>query len=197
MIDFLQGQIVVLDEDSLVLAVSGVGFRVQCGARHLASLPGPGHEIRVLTHLVHREDEMALLGFGSLEDRAMFRMLSGVSGVGNKVAMGLLGMLTAAEIARAVLDDDPRTLARAPKVGPKLAQRLVVELKSRVSGLPVVLPESLPAPVEAWRKAIEDALVGLDVQVQEARAAVAAIERDPGFDEGFRQAMRLVQGLRP
>lgn len=197
MIDHLQGQLVEVDEDSLVLAVSGVGYRVQCGARHLAMLPGPGQEVRVLTHLVHREDEMALLGFASAEDRRMFKLLSGVTGVGNKVAMGLLGLLTAAEIARAIAQDDPRTLARAPKVGAKLAQRLVVELKSRVSGLPLVLPESLPAPVEAWRRVIEEALVGLDVQVQEARAAVASLDADRGFEEGFRQAMRLVQGLKP
>ncbi|MEB3299744.1 MAG: Holliday junction branch migration protein RuvA [Candidatus Sericytochromatia bacterium] len=197
MIDFLVGTLVEVDEESMVLQVGGVGYRVQCGARHLAQLPPPGHEVRVVTQLVHREDEMSLLGFVTPEDRRMFRMLSGVAGVGNKVALGLLGLLAPAEIVRAVLEDDPRALARAPKVGPKLAQRLVVELKSKVSGLPVVLPEALPAPVEAWRRTLEDALIGLDVPLQDARAAVAALEGDPGFDEGFRRAMRVVQGLRP
>ncbi len=161
---------------------------VHCGARHLAGMGSPGSDIRVLTHLVHREDAMLLLGFATPDDRDLFLLLCGVDKVGPKLAMSLLGMLSAADLSAAIVDNDPRRLTQVPGVGPKLAQRIVLELKDRLTGRREPLPES-PGPMPSEFAEAELALLSLGYTASEAHAALARVSPGTAIEEAIRQAI--------
>jgi len=115
----------------VILDVRGVGYEVTVSDRTLAALPPPGQAAALYTDLVVREDLLQLIGFPSLLDRESYRLLTTVQGVGAKAALAMLGTLGAEGVARAIALGDARALQSAPGVGPKLAQRLVLELKSK------------------------------------------------------------------
>lgn len=133
MIGFLRGKIATVDAGKAVIDVAGVGYNVLMPDRAIADLPGLDEEIKVYTHLSVREDAMTLYGFLTADDLSFFRMLIGVSGVGPKYALGILSCFTASEIRLAVLSADYKTISKAPGVGLKSAQKIVLELKDKVS----------------------------------------------------------------
>ncbi len=177
MIGKLKGLVDGVDEESLILDVGGVGYLVAASARTLRALPPTGQAVTLLIETQVREDAIRLFGFLTAAERDWFRVLLSVQGVGAKVALGLLGALPADALSAAIQHQDKAMLSRAPGVGPKLAARLVTELKDKAPSLGVASFGAGPAAEGASKlpKAAEDAvlaLVGLGYQRPQAIAAV-------------------------
>src|SRR4029078_4730675 len=131
MIGKLKGVIDSYGEDSVVLDVNGVGYLVQCSGRTLQELPRVGEPATLATETYVRENQIRLFGFMTDVEREWFRLLQTVQGVGAKVALAVLGTLKPAELASAIAMRDKAMIARTPGVGPKVAERIVTELKDR------------------------------------------------------------------
>ncbi len=144
MIAHLKGLLVSTGIDQAVIDVGGVGYAVGLSARSLAALGGPGEAVTVHTELLVGEDFLRLVGFASETERDWFRLLTGVQGVGARVALAILSVLDPAELARAVSAQDKAMVARANGVGPKLAERIVRELKDKAGTI-----ASGPLPIGA------------------------------------------------
>ncbi|HIR77306.1 MAG TPA: Holliday junction branch migration protein RuvA [Candidatus Choladousia intestinipullorum] len=133
MIAYLKGTVVKVTETVLVLDVNHIGYQIFISSREAAAMPGRGEEVMVYTYLNVKEDAMQLYGFLSEDDLEMYRLLLGVNGIGPKAALGILAAMTADEVRFAVLSDDAKSIAKAPGVGAKTAQKLILELKDKVS----------------------------------------------------------------
>ncbi len=186
MIGKLRGVIDSLDEDGLILDVNGVGYLVAASARTMRGLPpiGEAAELLIETHV--REDAIRLFGFLTAVERDWFRLLQNVQGVGAKVALGILGALTSEALSTAIARQDKAMMARAPGVGPKLAARLVLELKDKAPAFTIAElsgPDSGAESSSRLPKAAEDAilaLVGLGYARPQAAAAVARSSAELG-----------------
>lgn len=131
---YLRGTLTILQPDFAVLDCGGVGYRLTVPASTVGALSSKlQKEALLYTHLAVREDAMELYGFATEEELDLFRKLISVSGIGPKGASAILGVLTPAELARACADGDYKTVARAPGIGTKTAQRIVLELKDRLA----------------------------------------------------------------
>ncbi|MFP3944175.1 MAG: Holliday junction branch migration protein RuvA [Alphaproteobacteria bacterium] len=179
MIGRLRGRIDAVTADSVIIDVNGVGYVVHCGARCLARLPAAGEEASLAIETVVREDMIRLYGFESPEEREWFRLLQGVQGVGARVALAILSVLDGPALTAAVALQDAAALARANGVGPKLAKRIVSELKdkapaeSEYAAAPAaVWPETARRSEPAGRTEAISALVNLGYAQLEASAAV-------------------------
>ena len=201
MIGKLRGVIDFYGEDSVVLDVHGVGYLVHCSARTLQSLPAPGEAATISIETWVREDQIRLYGFTTDLEREWFRILTGVQGVGAKVALAVLGTLKVADLANAIALGDKVQIARAPGVGPKLAQRLVIELKDKAPAFANVDPAVVRLQGDlAERRAPQpvseavSALVNLGYGEIQASAAIAAAVRSAG-DQATTE-MLIRQGLK-
>ena len=134
MIAYLTGTVAGTDLGSAVIDVGGVGYTVFMSGRALSRLPQPGDQARVFTHLQVREDDMSLYGFLTLDEKALFTKLIGVTGVGPKVALAALSTFEPDELVEAILAEDVRAVSRIPGVGKKSASRIVLELKGSLEG---------------------------------------------------------------
>ena len=189
MIGKLRGIIDSYGEDYIILDVGGVGYQVHCSARTMQALPAPGEAatLSIETHV--REDQIKLFGFTSDIEREWFRLLQTVQGVGAKVAMSVLGTLKPSELASAVAMRDKAMVARTPGVGPKVAERIVTELKDKAPAYANVDPAvvHLAGALDEKRapRPIADAvsaLVNLGYGHPQAAAAIAAAARSAGED---------------
>lgn len=133
MIAYLDGTVERVTEGRVVLEVNHVGFQVFISTRDAQAMPRRGSEVRIYTYLSVKEDAMQLFGFLAEDDLEMYRLLLGVNGVGPKAALGILSVLTADDLRFAVLSDDAKAIAKAPGIGNKTAQKLILELKDKVS----------------------------------------------------------------
>ena len=201
MIGKLKGIIDSYGEDFVILDVNGVGYLVHCSARTLQALPAAG-ELVVLAIETHvREDQIRLFGFLFDGEREWFRLLQTVQGVGTKVALSILGTLKPADLASAIALRDKAMVARSPGVGPKVAERIVTELKDKAPAYADVDPAlvRLSGAVEDKRapQPIADAvsaLVNLGYGQPQAAAAIAAATRNAG--EGADTARLIRLGLK-
>ena len=134
MIVHLKGRVEAVDSPAAVIDVNGVGYEVLCSGKTLSALPNLGEAVYLFTVHIEREDGSTLYGFATQAERALFRTLMTVQGVGGKVALAILSALTPSELQTAILSGDKTMLTRADGVGPKLALRLVTELKDKVLG---------------------------------------------------------------
>lgn len=133
MIAFVRGELVSADADRVVVETGGVGYNILVPQSLLQELPRIGQEVKLYTHFQVREDAMQLFGFLRQDDLEVFRLLLGVSGVGPKVALAVLGTLTPDELRMAVLAGDDKAIAKAPGLGKKTAQKVILELKDKMS----------------------------------------------------------------
>jgi holliday junction DNA helicase RuvA len=180
MIAHLKGRLEATGLDHAVIDVGGVGYLVGASSRTLAALGRTGEAVTVHTEMLVAEDSIRLVGFASAAERDWFRLLTGVQGVGARVALAILSALEPADLNRAVLAQDKATVARANGVGPKLAERIVRELKDRVGGValgPAAAAQAVPAGASADAMS---ALLNLGFRPAEAAAAVAAAEEELG-----------------
>lgn len=179
MIGKLKGLVDSLDEEGLIVDVGGVGYVVAASSRTLRALPPIGQAVALHIETQVREDAIRLFGFLTIAERDWFRLLQSVQGVGAKVALGILGALSGEALSQAIAHQDKAMMARAPGVGPKLAARLVLELKDKAPAFGVAdLGGQIAAGEASSRlpKAAEDAvlaLVGLGYARPQAQAAVS------------------------
>lgn len=172
MITYLDGEVVEKAANRVVLGVQGVGYDVIVPTAVLAELPPAGRAARVHTRMVVRDDGITLYGFATQDQRALFDLLTGVTGVGPKVAIAFLSTLATDDLRRAIVDGDVGALSSTPGVGKKLAQRVVVDLRDRLGGDGVVIDVTGPL-VD-----VRDALLALGLTPQEATDALAGVEVD-------------------
>jgi Holliday junction DNA helicase RuvA len=197
MIGKLTGRVDQVSLSAVILDVGGVGYEVTVGARTLTMLPPVGEVVSLAIDTHVREDEIKLYGFGSEHERAWFRALQTVQGVGAKVALSVLGTLSAADLANAVALQDKAQVSRAPGVGPKVAARIVAELKDKMPTLaPAIRPLGGLAPVAvlpeglAARDAVS-ALTNLGYAHGEAAAAISAAVGKAGREARAEELIRL------
>jgi Holliday junction DNA helicase RuvA len=180
MIAKLRGLLDSFAADHAVVDVNGVGYLVFASTRTLAALGPVGGEIVLHTVMQVSQDDIRLIGFASGDERDWFRLLISVQGVGARVALAILSTLSADELHRAVASGDPAMISRSPGVGPKLAQRIVHELKDKVGSLALgAASTSAPAPGSAAADAVS-ALLNLGFRPAEAAAAVGKAEAELG-----------------
>jgi len=168
----VRGEVIAIGLDHAVVEVGGVGLAVQATPNTLATLRR-GHQARLATALIVREDSLTLFGFTDDEQRDVFGLLQSVAGIGPRMALATLAVLDPDALATALVDGDVKTLTRVPGIGPKVAQRMVLELKDKV-----VAPASVPALVpqrsggDPRREQVVEALLGLGFAARPAEAAV-------------------------
>lgn len=189
MIGSLQGRISAKAPPQLTLEVAGVGYELEVSLSTFFHLPGVGAEVRLLTHLVVREDAHVLYGFASEEERRLFRSLIRVSGVGPKIALALLSGISVSAFQRCVQEQDFAALTRIPGVGRKTAERLVVELRDRLG--PPAGSERAAAGESGPQTEALDALVALGYRPAEAtRLLKAAGTGTQSTEELIRRALQ-------
>ncbi len=196
MIALLTGQVMALEAGTCVVDVNGVGYLVHASTRTLSALPKPPSAARVLVETVVREDAIQLFGFAEPAERDWFRLLTTVQGVGAKVALGILSALSPKDLVTAIAAADRTALTRAPGVGPKLAVRLLTELRDKAGGMPTgtALPGAVPPPHPGG--VVADALSALANLGYRRIEALPAVERaiaatgDASLDAVLRASLR-------
>ncbi|MEV0352725.1 Holliday junction branch migration protein RuvA [Nonomuraea sp. NPDC050680] len=183
MIASVAGQVTAITPHGAVIEVGGVGILTHCTPATLAALR-VGEEARLATSLVVREESLTLYGFATADERTVFELLQTASGVGPKVALAMLAVHPPNALRVAVASADLKALTKVPGIGPKGAQRIVLELKDRL-GTP---DEALDAALNgnrraaAWRDQVHSGLVGLGYSGKDADEAIAAVEPEAGDD---------------
>lgn len=185
MIAFLCGLVIQVDLGSCVVDVNGVGYLVAASTRTLAALPNPPEKARILIETVVREDAILLYGFSESAEREWFRLLTGVQGVGAKVALGILSALSAGELVAALSTADKASLMRAPGVGARLAERILTELRDKAGKMPGGSSGGFTVPVMATPVGSIEAdalmaLAGLGFRRMEAAPVVRRIMEASG-----------------
>ena len=188
MIARLSGTLAETSSDSAVIDVAGVGYLVHLSAKTLDALGPVGGQVLVLTELQVREDAWTLFGFGSPVERDSFRALTSIQGVGGRLALAILSVLSPDELARAVSQDDKAMIGRANGVGPKLAARIANELQGKI-GAPGLA--GAPAPRGSAAADALSALANLGFKPADASAAVNAAQDELGSDASLDALVRL------
>jgi Holliday junction DNA helicase RuvA len=198
MIGKLKGIIDSYGDDHIILDVNGVGYLVHCSARTLQALPATGEPVVMAIETHVREDQIRLFGFLLDGEREWFRLLQTVQGVGTKVALSILGTLNPADLASAIALRDKAMVARSPGVGPKVAERIVTELKDKAPAYAELDPAvvRLSGELDARRapQPVSDAvsaLVNLGYGQPQAAAAIAAAARAAGEGADTKSLIRL------
>jgi holliday junction DNA helicase RuvA len=176
LIGFLHGRIAAKTAPAVTLDVGGVGYELEAPMSTFLNLPAVGATVHLITHLVVREDAHVLYGFATEEERRLFRNLLKVSGVGPKIALGVLSGMSVAGFTRCVVAEDVATLTRIPGIGRKTAERLIIEMRDRVNAMPAA--PGLPGRQSGGDPQSEafDALVALQYKPAEAARLLKAIE---------------------
>ncbi|MEB3357159.1 MAG: Holliday junction branch migration protein RuvA [Synechococcales bacterium] len=182
MLGYLRGKIVGVEKIGarviLLLEVNQVGIEVQIPPRLMGNLPGAGETVQIYTHLQVREDQLVLFGFASLSERDLFRQLVAVSGIGPQLAVALLDSLGLPDLVQAIVTGNVRLLSKTPGVGPKTAERIALELRTKLaewrqaSGL-VVAPSA--GPVSSVQEDVEMMLLALGYTNGEITTALRAV----------------------
>ena len=189
MIGRLSGTLAEKSPPMVLVDVGGVGYEVYVPMSTFYNLPALGERVLLLTHFVVREDAQVLFGFGTAEERATFRELVKISGVGPRTALSILSGLSVAELAAAVSRQDGGRLVKVPGIGKKTAERLLLELKGKL-GPDLALPSS--ALVSDAQADITQALQALGYNEREAQAALKALPPSVGVSEGIKLALKAL-----
>jgi len=201
MIGKLKGLIDSYGEDFVILDVNGVGYVVHCSSRTLQKLPPAGEAATLAIETQVREDSIRLFGFTSAAERDWFRLLQSVQGVGAKVALAILSILSAGDLASAIAMQDKGAVSRAPGVGPKLAARIVAELKDKAPALSAVDPVAArlagEEPGDTAPSAVRDAISALvNLGYARPQAAVAIAASVKALGEGADTGALIRRGLK-
>ncbi len=200
MIGKLRGIVDNVGKDWVIVDVGGVGYEVHCPARTLSRLPKQGQPVTLTIETYVREDAIRLFGFMSDAERSWFRLLQNVQGVGTKVAMSVLSVLEPHELANAIALQDKAQIGRAPGVGPKVAQRIVSELRDKAPGLLAsggIGAKLAEAPHPGQLSPVSDAisaLVNLGYSLSDASLAIASASKQCG--DGAKTEDLIRQGLK-
>lgn len=193
MIGRIEGHLVEITDNVILVAVGGVGYEVEVTHGVLAELPGRDKPVRLYTHFVVREDSQQLYGFASRSERDLFRALLRISGVGPKLALALISCVPLAELAASVRAGEVDVLTRVPGVGRRKAERLLVELRDRLPDTLAPAPAALASATDAAAGEAEQALVRLGYRPVEAARLVAAVgDAGDSAETLIRAALRRV-----
>ena len=184
MITYLKGTLEEIGNDYIVVDVNNIGYQVKVSLRVIEGLPGIGNSIKIHTYTYVREDVIALYGFLTKDDLQMFLLLLGVNGVGPKGALGILSVFSAQELRLAIISQDSKTIAKAPGIGAKTAQRMLIDLKDKVSveetfarmGEETITLASNKVENTGARNDAIEALTALGYSASESMKAVNAVE---------------------
>lgn len=184
MIAYLRGTLEEIGNDYIVVDVNNIGYQVKVSLRVIEGLPGLGSDIKIHTYTYVREDVIALYGFLTKDDLQMFLLLLGVNGVGPKGALGILSVFSAQELRLAIISQDSKTIAKAPGIGAKTAQRMLIDLKDKVSveetfekmGAETVAVTGGKAENPGARNDAIEALTALGYSASESMKAVNAVK---------------------
>lgn len=133
MITYLKGELIAIEEDKVIIEVGGIGYSVFMPGQSIGMLPQTGNEVKLHTYLNVREDAMQLFGFLTRDDLTIFKLLIGVNGIGPKAGLSILSKMSADDLRYAVLSDDVKAICAAPGIGKKTAEKLIIELKDKLS----------------------------------------------------------------
>jgi Holliday junction DNA helicase RuvA len=175
MIASITGILQRVGESWIVVGVGGVGLQISAPTALINRLGNIGDPVELITHLVVREDSLTLYGFATEEEKALFELLMGVSGIGPRLALAILDTLSPEVLANAIQRDEPGIIAQVPGVGKKTAQKLILELGDRLEDLTV--PAGLAAVASGDTDVLE-ALTTMGFSLVEAQAALQSIPRD-------------------
>ena len=201
MIEFLRGKIADLNVDRLCIDVNGVGYVVSISETTASLMPSVGEEVKIYTYMSVREDGVSLFGFPTYDDLEIFKLLISVSGVGPKGALGILSVLTPDDQRFAILSGDSKSIAKAPGIGKKSAERVIIDLKDKISAEDTVRqalgPNDQASPVsEGARDEAVEALVALGYSSSDAfkavKEAAAALGADADTDTLLRAALKVI-----
>ena len=177
MISYIRGILAEKEEDQIVVEASSIGYEIHVPLSFLEELPPVGEEVRIYTYLQVKEDALNLFGFRSRQDLKMFKQLLGVNGIGPKGALGLLSAMRPDDLRLAVISGDAKAISKAPGIGLKTAQRLILDLKDKISVEEILMTdqeETGTTPVrtgglpDAGKEAV-DALTALGYSAMEAK----------------------------
>lgn len=189
MIGFIKGNVDTVGESRALIDVNGIGFEVNIGSGTAAEMPPVGEEVKLYTYMAVREDDMSLFGFLHRDELEVFKLLIKVSGIGPKGAQAILSVMSVADLRFAILTGDAKSISRAPGVGGKTAQKLILELKDKVADAETLDADSYKAvsgsgsvPVQDERTEAAEALIALGYSQGEAYRAVRAAEVPDGTD---------------
>jgi Holliday junction DNA helicase RuvA len=186
MIGKLTGTLAERNPPQVVVDCNGVGYEVDVPMSTFYNLPPAGERVSLLTHFVVREDAQVLFGFGTAQERATFRQLIKIAGVGPRTALGVLSGMSVGELAQAITTQESGRLVKIPGIGKKTAERLLLELKGRIGA-----DIGMPAQVESDAQAdILQALVALGYSDKEAAAALKALPKDVAVSDGIKLALK-------
>ena len=190
MIGRLTGQLVAKQPPQIIVDVGGVGYEVDVPMSTFYALPATGERVQLMAHYVVREDAHLLFGFATNDERAAFRQLIKVTGIGPKVALAVLSGLSVAELNQAVALQDVKRLTRVPGIGNKTAERLLLELKGKVvaSAAGAGAAPAVASPADD----VVNALLALGYSEKEAAAACRDLPADQPLNDSIRQALKLL-----
>ncbi len=198
MIGKLKGIIDEIGDDWVLLDVNGVCYEISCPSRTLGALPSKGEAATLSIETYVREDQIRLFGFSNEQERVWFRLLQSVQGVGAKVALAIMGTLSMTDLSNAIATQDKAMVARSPGVGPKVAGRIVSELKDKVPAFSIseVMGETATSgeaatPASSATSDAISALTNLGYAPAQASAAIAAVYKDAGDDVTTETLIRL------
>ena len=189
MIGKLTGTLLDKHPPQILIDCHGVGYEVEVPMSTFYGLPPSGERVSLLTHFVVREDAQILFGFATVAERAAFRELIKISGVGPRTALALLSGLSVAELAQAVATQETGRLVKIPGIGKKTAERLLLELKGKLA--PALAPVPA-APASDAHADIQQALLALGYSEREAAAALKALPADVGVSDGIKLALKAL-----
>jgi Holliday junction DNA helicase RuvA len=192
----VRGRLLRKEPQQAIVDVDGVGYRVAIPLSTFYRLGEPGAEVTLLTHTHVREDTLALFGFLTAAEQALFERLIAVSGVGPKLALSILSGIEAPDLVAALRSSDVARLIRIPGVGKKTAERLVLELKDKMQGLAATEEAESPAPASSAKEDLVSALVHLGYSRPEAEKGVdrALKEGEGRFEDLLRRTLRILSG---
>nr|WP_211316830.1 Holliday junction branch migration protein RuvA [Arenicella xantha] len=181
---------------ALMINVNGIGYELEAPMTTFFDLPATGEAVTLFVHMVVREDAQLLFGFSSKQQRELFRSLIKVNGVGPKVALAVLSTLSAEELVQCMVNDDVTQLCKVPGIGKKTAQRLLVEMKDRLTKEfgDVVLESNRPDGAPSQEQDAIAALVSLGYRPIDASRVVKSLDKDLSSEDLIRQALRHLSG---
>lgn len=184
MFSYIKGTVENLATDYAVVENNGIGYKLFVPASQIGLFPQRGNEIKLYTYLQVKEDGLVLFGFLDNDSLGIFRQLLGVSGVGAKSALGILSVMTPNDLRTAILTQDAKGISKAPGIGAKTAQRIIIDLKDKVSlddimpGGDSVSSGEFSVKLSVAKQEAADALIALGYSAKEAKDAVARIEEE-------------------
>lgn len=183
MYSYIKGKLTDQEEDRIVVETGGIGYNIYTTAQTFNYLPSIGEEVKIYTYLYLREDAMMLYGFLTKDDLRVFKLLIGVSGIGPKGALAILSVMTTDDLRFAVLGEDAKAISKAPGIGAKTAQRLILELKDKIS------------LEDAFEQKLENTLAKTEEQGKAKGAKNEAVQALTALGYSSSEALKALEGI--